>query len=188
MAKRATRQKPKDPQAIMAEKRARAFAEVGLQPSAAFLSSNDDVMVELAERPGQGKRGHENRVRRLSGLDWLWQKERLQPYQMEAGLRYGDDYRKANDISVRSHLAEARGGDPDSAQHKRMEAFDRVKGAHSYGLMGHQQMIDLCNSVAGEGTRLTVIAKGDDVLTRQLEAVFIVALDLLAIHYGMMKR
>lgn len=62
---RSKRQKPKDPQAIAAERRAKAFAEVGLQMSAAALDANLDLIAEGQERE------HEARARRMDAFEAL---------------------------------------------------------------------------------------------------------------------
>ncbi len=57
--------KPKDPQVAAAERRARAFQEVGLQVAASTLPANADLHAEAAERE------HEARARRLDAFEAL---------------------------------------------------------------------------------------------------------------------
>jgi hypothetical protein len=57
--------KPKDPQAAAAERRARAFHEVGLQVAASTLTANADIDAEREER------NHEARARRLDAFEAL---------------------------------------------------------------------------------------------------------------------
>lgn len=182
------KKKAKTPQEIAADlqnRRRKDFEAVGLCGQASLLPAHADVLVEREVRQSPGQRGNIDRVRRLSGLDWLWNKQRIEPHQMQAALKYGDDYRQANDQRVRSCMAEAMGGDLMYAQEKRMEAGYRLRKAQAEALNGHPSMLNLCNRVAGEGERLTVIAAGNDAEAKKLEAVFCVSLDLLAAHYGM---
>lgn len=182
------KKKAKTPREIAAElqqRRVRDFEAIGLCGQAAVLPANEDVLIERELRQAPGQRGNVDRVRRLSGLDWLWNKKRIEPHQMQAALKYGDDYRQARDQRVRSCIAESMGGDLMYAQEKRLEAGYRLRKAQEEALMGHPSMMNLCNRVAGEGERLTVIAAGNDAEAKKLEAVFCVSLDLLAAHYGM---
>lgn len=134
------------------------------------------------------KRGeaHRKPYRRKSGLDWLLAKGRLSPTQMDAALRYGDDWRSANDITVKSCLNDIRGGgDVTTPQDIRLFAGRRLTRARIEGLMNHRAMVALCDRVCGNGERVRDIANGDDEVTAKYEAVLCVGLDLLAAHYGM---
>jgi hypothetical protein len=134
------------------------------------------------------KRGDTGRkpYRRKSGLDWLLFKGRISAIQMESALRYGDDWRSANDITVRSCLNDVRGGgDETTPQHIRMFAGNRLARARIDGLSEHKTLITLCDRVCGLGERVRDIANGDDEVTARYEAALCIALDLLAAHYGM---
>lgn len=127
-------------------------------------------------------------MRRQSGLDWLWSKRRITETQQSAGLRYGDEYRLLNDVSIPSMLRDnTGGGDPTYRMEARQILRDRVAKARQ-ALGGHEQMTMLVDRVCGEGMRLRAMTDGDDAKAAKLEAVLLVALDLLAIHYGMIKR
>lgn len=182
------RTKPKSPEQIAAENRAARvnnFLALNLQPEAANLAANEDILVEREVRPAPGERGNVDRARRLSGLDWLWHKKRIGPEQLAAGMKYADDYRRATDISLKSCIADPRGGDGMATQEKRVAAIKRLADARKDGLSSHPGMISLCDRIAGEGDRVSALAKGDDVEVKKMEAVLDVALDLLAKHYGM---
>jgi hypothetical protein len=121
---------------------------------------------------------------RRSGLEWLWKKGRLTPEQQIAGQRYADDYRKAEDISLRSCIANSvGGGDAGSMQEARHEAFLRLRSARQSGLHSHERMIGICNQVCGEGKTIRAIAGDNEAEAQQTEAVLLVALDLLHAHY-----
>jgi len=166
------------------EQRARDFEALGLPGHIANLPTQADVLVERATRQSADNRGNVDRARRQAGLDWLWNKKRLEPHQMQAGLKYGDDYRAATDARVRSCMASATGGDLMFAQEHRAAARQRLLKAQKEGLANHPSMTNLCNRVAGEGERVTEIANGNDPEAKKLEAVLCVSLDLLAKHYG----
>lgn len=144
--------------------------------------SRGEEFVRPTQERGEGIKP----VRRLSGLDWLWSKKRLSAAQMAAGLRYGDEWRRATDIRVKSSLQEGCGGDGDPVQEERRKAQSELRKAWG-ALHGHGVMIDLCNRVAGEGERVRDIAKGVDEEARRLEAILGIALDLLGIHYGIVR-
>lgn len=141
------------------------------------------------QHPLQGRGEGKKPYRRKSGLDWLLAKGRLSPEQMDAGLQYGDDWRTANDVSVKSCLMDIRGGgDETTPQQIRLSASRRIDQARDRALSGHKYMIALCDRVAGDGQRLRDIAGGDDEKAQKFEAVLLVALDLLAVHYGISTR
>lgn len=149
----------------------------------------DEGRGALFQHPVQGRGEDKKPYRRKSGLDWLLAKGRLEPEQMNAGLQYGDDWRTANDVSVKSCLMDIRGGgDETTPQQIRLSASRRLERARDDALCGHKAMIGLCDRVAGDGQRLRDIASGDDEKAQKFEAVLLVALDLLAVHYGMVTR
>ncbi len=136
----------------------------------------------VAQRGDAGRKPY----RRKSGLDWLLFKGRLSAIQMQAALRYGDDWRSANDITVRSCLNDVRGGgDETTPQHIRLFAGNRLTRARIEGLCAHKTLIALCDRVCGQGDRVRDIAQGDDEVTARYEAALCIGLDLLAAHYGM---
>lgn len=68
---RRIRAKAKDPQVAAAEKRARDFQSVGLSADSASLRTSADLTVEPAQRGEAGKRGHEDRARRVDAFEAL---------------------------------------------------------------------------------------------------------------------
>lgn len=141
-----------------------------------------DEITRFPARPGE----REKPPKRLSGLDWLWSKGRITITQMGAGLKYGDDYRIATDVSLASSANLMRaGGDGTTSQQNRMEAEDRLKETRCRALNGHSELIVLCDKVAGEGLRVRDLAMGIDTVAIEKEAKLVVALDHLASFYGM---
>lgn len=147
----------------------------------ALAKGRGEVIDCPPSKPGQSAKP----MRRVSGLDWLWSKGRLEGPQMKAGLRYGDDWRVGDVVSVKSCLGEGGGGDGMGAQERRYEAQRRLDRARK--ALGHPALIALCDQVCGEGRRLRSIARGNDAEAGRLEAVFKIGLDLLAAHYGSVR-
>lgn len=126
---------------------------------------------------------------RRSGLDWLWKKRRISEHQQIAGLRYGDEYRVAEDFSLRSCLAGApTGGDAFSRQDLKREMTQRLAAARAHGLGGHEGMIALCDRVCGDGRTIRQMSGDSDAEAAKNEAILCIALDLLAAHYGVRNR
>lgn len=135
-------------------------------------------------------RGDAPVARRKAGLDWLHAKERISDVQMAAGTRYGDDYRMAEDIALRvgagGESVQGGGQRRDHLVDRRLNAQDRLKDAR--GALTHPKMVDLCDLVAGEGKRVRDISNSYTEQSYRNEAVLIIALDLLALHYGMIRK
>lgn len=126
---------------------------------------------------------------RRSGLDWLWKKRRISEHQQIAGLRYGDEYRVAEDFALRSCLAgPPTGGDAFTRQDLKREMTQRLAAARAVGLGGHEGMIALCDRVCGDGRTIRQLSGDNDAEAAKNEAVLGVALDLLAAHYGVRDR
>lgn len=129
------------------------------------------------------------RAKKVGGLDWLWLKERIDEDQMGAGIRYGDEYRLANDISLKSCIAGGVGGGGGAAQQEiRADAQSAIRRARDKGLSNHAEMVWICDQVAGEGVRIRALSHEDDSEAARLEATLKIALDLLAKYYGTAKR
>lgn len=149
-----------------------------------LAEARGEEITRFQSRPGE----REKPMRRLSGLDWLWFKNRISTIQMGAGLKYGDTYRRATDVSIRSGANDVYlGGDGAAGQQKRMEAQDELEDVREVGLAGHVELIVLCDMVAGEGMRVRELSGGNDAVATKKEAQFQVALDLLAKYYGMIR-
>jgi hypothetical protein len=85
---RKPRQKPKDPQVASAERRAKAFADVGLQRESSVLTANSDLHAERQDR------NHEARARRMDAFEAL--KEGMTPGAYDAARKLEADIITAN--------------------------------------------------------------------------------------------
>lgn len=185
------KKKPMTPEQIRllaAERRAKERAadarmEWGVSADTMTLAAErGDEITQFPIRPGE----REKPLKRLSGLDWLWNKGRIDTTQMAAGLKYGDQYRIASDVSVRSAMNFSRaGGDGSTSQEIRKEAQENVAAARGRGLNGHPTLIALMDAIAGEGMRVRDYSGSDDALAAKNEANLLIALDHLATFYGM---
>lgn len=157
--------------------------EWGISPETLKIAeARGDEITSFPARPGE----REKPPKRLSGLDWLWFKNRIDATQMGAGLKYGDDYRTSHDLRIRSGSnLDPGGGDGTMSIDARIEAQIRLSKAQHLGLNDHPDLISLCDAIAGEGARIRDLAKGDDATSLKMEARFVIALDHLARFYGM---
>lgn len=177
--------KPRDVAAAVVMKREPEPDLGGISEEVMTLAmSRGEEITRFPVAPGE----KEKPVRRLGGLDWLWFKGRIDSFQMGAGLKYGDLYRLANDVSLRSSAnMVVSGGDGVATLERRADSLKDLERARSRGLNGHTELIALCDSVAGEGRRVRELANNREPDSQRIEARLVVALDLLAIHYGMVK-
>lgn len=184
------RRKPASPEKVAALAAERRLAEKladgkpeawGVNVEAMTMPANASVQTYPSERGERAKP-----ARRLGGLEWLNNKGRLTGQQYSAGVRYGDDWRSAYDVRVRSCLNDdVSGGDPTTVQEARTAAQARVAAADSKGLAGHQEMKVLCKLILVEGMTIRAVSAANDAETIRKETVMIIALELLAKHYGM---
>ena len=161
------------------DKADRDWHRTAMAETVALERTRGETIVEFEVKRGEADKP----MRRKSGLDWLLSKGRIEPHQLSAGLKYGDDYRACTDISLRSCCADSFGGDGLIQMERREEAFKRLTRARTIGLSGNPTMIFLVDQVCGEGTRLREIS-GSDALSNKKEGILGVALDLLAAFYG----
>lgn len=139
--------------------------------------------VAVPTRLGAGRKP----ARRVTGIDWLLSKGRIDHYQHQAAERYELDFATADSFGLASCLRDGGGdGDPDKNQARRMAAQTRLDNARKKGLKDHAGMIDLCNQVCGQGLRLRQVSQGDEKQSLKNEAILLVALDLLVEHYGIL--
>lgn len=143
------------------------------------------VRGEAIEDP-PSKRGERAKpMRRLSGLVWLHKKQRIDDDQFAAGMRYGAVYRLSlAEQSIRSILNDDRGGDGPTLQ-RMIQNSEKVAQAASKLAMYRRQLsnakglIEACDAVCGlEKTPREASKDGHEA--NRLEAVLIVALDMLA--------
>jgi hypothetical protein len=141
----------------------------------------------------EAKRGEARKpLRRKSGLEWLMAKGRLGSPQealtrFDAGERYGGDYRRAMEASVKSCMANMEGRvdggkQSDGEAPSMVAAQHRVTQANVMALRSHAGMIGVTAAVCGSGLTLMEFAGTRDGAERA-EATLLIALDLLSEHY-----
>lgn len=135
------------------------------------------------------KRGERRKpFRRLSGLEWMYSKAKLTDDQRAAGERYGDAFRKAHpDVPIRSILnRDPTSGGGCSIAHLLADAEERVYAAEKLAmyrrqLNNHRHLTDICDRICGE--EMTPRQASDNGRGAEaVEAVLVIALDLLIIH------
>lgn len=124
------------------------------------------------------------------GLMWLLKKRKILPAHYDAGLKFRGDFELANGTGVKSQLAELSGvhANPSSAGPTDAMLYARARMREALAALGTPRLHRYANGVAGEGRMLS-----DPVFTSDPTKAFahleptIIALDLLARHYGMLK-
>lgn len=125
------------------------------------------------------------------GLTWLAGRSRIWPIHVAAGLRFRQDYERANGTGVRSGLADMATGGPRNYGPARgpteamLTARDAVRSA--LAALGTPILEKYAVLVAGEGRMLSdpAFTAGDPTKAREHHLACLAALDLLARHYGM---
>lgn len=179
---------------LKAERQARAKADDDWSERAqAETIILDQIRGGGIER-SEVKRGERRKpLRRKSGLEWLMSKGRLGSPQeaiarFDAGQRYGSDHRQATEASVKSCMANMEGR-VDGGKHSESEppsmvtAQHRITRANIIALRSHSGMIGVTSAVCGQGLTLMEFA-GTREGAERAEATLLIALDLLAAHYG----
>lgn len=125
------------------------------------------------------------------GMAWLTKKGRLVGSAKSAAERYRDTFEAAHG-SLASALGEPERGRkvfqgfvPSEARHTAIWDLDE---ARKEALGSDQGLITLMDEVAGRGTTLRDLAKGDKHQADRLETEFLVACRLLARFYGSSSR
>jgi hypothetical protein len=143
--------------------------------------------ITLATNRGEDVTQDGERVRiARDGLAWLRDKRGLPGAYFFAGLRFRADYELANGTGVLSCLNDEKGGGFASGSGP-SDAMLRAKDATQNALaaLGTPLLHPYAIHVAGEGRMLTdPVFEGDQ---RSHYVPAIVALDLLARHYGMIR-
>ena len=141
------------------------------------------------------KRGEQRKpLRRKSGLQWLFDKGRLGAakealVRLDAGERYGCDFRQSSEVAVSSCMANMEGRvdggkRSDSEPPSMVAAQHRVTRANINALRSHAGMVGVSVAVCGHGLTLMEFT-GEQRAAERAEATLLVALDLLADHYGL---
>ena len=128
--------------------------------------------------------------REKTGLEWLVGKKRITPRQAQAGRTYGQDARIAamhGSVPLRSCLNDTPGGEATAralpAVEYHLEALDRL-GAAQAAMSYQSDLIAVCEMVCvRQLTPWQALPNGSARDVAKLEAVIVVALDLLDKHY-----
>lgn len=127
------------------------------------------------------------------GFLWLVRKGRIAPHRVDAGQRYGALYAKARADSIKSCLNDSvGGGNGDSPMDARLRAVFELDAAniHIYLAMGEtngRRFVSLLERICGQGDTLREVAGNDDRRALVLEAEFMTALDMEAVHFGIVR-
>jgi hypothetical protein len=126
------------------------------------------------------------------GFRWLVQKGRVTGARRQAGEQYGQLVGRARSDGTRSCLNDniPGGGDGPGDGRARAVAELRLARGHVLRAVGQRQadrLLWLLNSVAGEGYTLRELAEGDAREARALEADLMTALDMMAVHFGLVR-
>ena len=163
------------------EKRAQARDE------AAAVADGVAETLALAGRRGAAFEKREGLYRRQAGLDFLARKGRVTPEQKAAGERYGACYRRAMATSVIGSTLEVQpgmsaGGAPLSvllAQAEGRRQAELKLAMYRRQLCAQGDLVRACDRVCGDELTPREAAGGEREASR-LEAVLLVALDILA--------
>lgn len=153
----------------------------------ALARGRGEEIEQAPQKPGEPAKP----MLRRSGLEWLRRKGRIDQDQYVAGHRYGDDYRRATEVSLKSCISDQTGSGRDtglSHQEAREEAFLRLRAARVAGLQSHPKMIATVDNVCGEGRTVRQLTGDNEADAQQYEAALLIALDLLHQHYKMVRR
>jgi hypothetical protein len=169
------------------EARARARAEdQWIEDGRAETVRLASLRGETIEGPTMRRGERRKPMRRKTGLEWLAAKGRLTRTQREAGDRYGVDYRIAEEVSIRSALNDSVVGYSEGPTEFVGAAKVRLGNARQHALHDHPALVSVCNAVCGMGFTLREFA-GERRDADVAETRLLVALDLLATHYGMTR-
>jgi hypothetical protein len=118
------------------------------------------------------------------GLVWLIRKGKLSPARQRGAGIYREAYREPQEGAMRSCLNDdVRGsgnGRPPDYNAGKIDAARRLAAMRNVALAGHEGMIAVMDGVCGGGLTLRELAGGEERAAGRLEAVLMVALDLIA--------
>lgn len=148
-----------------------------------------EYLIQAPQRSDAAPRlVQETRTPDRDGLDWLRQKKRLNARRFKAGLTYREWFRDAGGPSIKSGLNVVEGG-PGSAGmglplalEGMTDAKARLFRVRHQVLKGQPDMVMVLDAVCGTRQTLTSLAGGNDRRALELEAVLMIALDLVAAH------
>lgn len=147
-----------------------------------------EFLIQAPERADTTPRlVREIRTPERDGLDWLRQKKRLNPRRFKAGLTYREWFRDAGGPAIKSGLNVVEGGPGlgmglPLALEGMTDAKARLFRVRHVVLKGQPDMVLVLDAVCGTRQTLMSLANGNGHRANELEAVLMVALDLVAAH------
>ncbi|HEY8615995.1 hypothetical protein [Phenylobacterium sp.] len=165
---------------------ARAVSE-GVAETVALSRARGAAITKAPPEPG----GRETAWRRQTGLQWLARKGRLTERQVEAGLRYGEAFRRAEAAPPIGSTLEVQPGTNvtpgPSLSHLVKLSRGRQHAAETLAacrrrLFDQSDLVGACDLVCGRELTPREAAGGERDAAR-LEAVLKVALDILAAEH-----
>jgi len=179
---------------LVLESQARGRAEEGaLERRLAETERLAAARGEALERPHRQKGEPRQPMRRMTGLQWLLSKGRIDGVQAQAGLRYGHLCERAERGDMPSSLKERVGGAspgaPGEARLAAIQAKDRADWAVRGGLPDAvgRELVALCVKVCGETATVREAAGGDRAAAERMEVQLGVCLNILAVHFGLAR-
>lgn len=152
------------------------------------LAADRREAIEVAPvRKGEPRRP----MRRITGLQWLLARGRIAPVQAQAGVRYGHLCEGATKGDLPSSLKERLGGPAPLTPAEAKLAAIRAKGRADWALRQGlpepvgRELVRLCAQVCGENATVREAAGGDRLAAERMEVELGLALNLLAVHFGL---
>lgn len=146
---------------------------------------------EALERPLARKGEPRRPMRRISGLQWLLARGRIASLQAQAGLRYGQLCEGVTKGDLPSSLKERMGGSPPLTPAEAKLAAVTAKGRADWVLRQGlpdpvgRELVRLCEVVCGQTATVREAAGGDRAVAERMEVELGLALNLLAVHFGL---
>lgn len=156
--------------------------ETRCQTRLAFLQSNGGVSAAVTV-----KRDKETDVQVRDGIDWLLKKNRLSARRHAAAQFYRKAFRDGGDVSLKSCLDVGTGGGmpgpgihADAGSIAYTQALRDLHTIRTQVLWSQDDLVTAVDAICGVGQTPRDLSGGDGWRARTLEAVLMVALDLIA--------
>jgi hypothetical protein len=169
-----------------AAKALQAQVDSGVSETVA-LGENRGEMFDRQTKPTPGR---QKPVRRLSGVDWLQRQGKLSERRQRAAVAYCEAYEGAMSVDgLRSCLGEHTPGNGNkpvayiiASAEARARSIHTLRGLHR-AMMHQEDLIVACDLIVGQGKTPREAASNGSQAAR-LEALVLVALDLIAVSIG----
>lgn len=161
---------------VMVEKAERLAVDRGVAETIALCEARGDRFTDA-------KCGSTGVRRKKDGLDWLYDKGRISLRQREAGMKYGNDWRRAQPVALRSCIDDTVRGFSDNPMEARAHADAMLARVRALALNGNRALTEACDLICGAGLKPIEWAAGDDRLAGRYEERTQRALELLERYY-----